>query len=115
MLVPHILSSFCPCPEFVQFMSYFCPNFVLFLSLSKVCPDFVLNVQVLSSQNPGFVLIFSGNRVFVHILSQLVTQIPGKIIGQFMDKMWTRLFSHKPPGHPAAGQKLDNLWTLLLT
>ena len=49
--------------------------------------------------------------MFVQKVASFFRQIHDKIVGQSMDKMWTQIFSHKTPGHPVAGHKLDIIWT----
>ena len=44
-------------------------------------------------------------------MSSFLTEIQDRIIRQSMDKFWMQIFSHKTPGHPVAGHKLDIIWT----
>ena len=50
------------------------------------------------------------NSVFALHLSKKLTEILLKILSQFLDKYWTRLFSYLQPGHTASGQILDKVW-----
>ena len=89
-----ILSTFCPLPEFVQYMSRHCLKNVLVLLLFKYC------------------LIFP---TFVQSLSNLLTIDHQQVGGQFLDKIWNGIFFHLQPCHPEStktGQTLDlNSWT----
>ena len=109
-------------PTFVSFLSHFCPNVSI---LSCYCPDLV---SFLSPSCPlshfwlfsvyfvlNFVPIWS---TFCHcgfsivpILSSFEPLLYGKSSGQILVITRTELFSHFLPGHPAAGQNVDNIWT----
>ena len=109
-------------PTFVSFLSHFCPNVPI---LSRYCPDLV---SFLSPSCPlshfwlfsvyfvlNFVPILSS---FCHcwfsivpILSSFEPLLYGKSSGQILVITRTELFSHFLPGHPAAGQNVDNIWT----
>ena len=99
------------CPEFVL-----CLDFVL--NMSRVCPYYVL-VQCMTNiclQYQTFVLaksnICPSDPTFVLSLSCWATKIDAKSERQNLVKLWTWLFTPLPSGHPAAGQNLDNHWTL---
>ena len=86
-----ILSNLCPCPSFVQvlsYKSYYCPGKIQFLSKRP-------------HSDPNNVLT----------MSNLLACTYQKVAGQSLDKYQNNLFSHSPPGYPADGQKLDKFWT----
>ena len=101
--------TFVHCPNFVPFLSYFCLTFVPFLSpvplLSWSCLSILSFVLIWTSfcphwsqKCPTFVLIWSPESM-----------------KNGEDRYWTKLrlnhFSTFLPGHPAAGQKVDNVRT----
>ena len=109
MWVPLLLSCLCP---IVLILSHYCPNLVS--DVSPFCPlsrFWLFSVYF----DLNFVPIWSSfchcGLSFVPILSCFEPQLLGKSWGQILDKTRTELFSHFLPGHPAAGQKVDNIWT----
>ena len=109
MWVSLLLSRFCPN---VPLLSHFCPDLVSLVS--PFCPlsrFWLFSVYF----DLNFVPIWSSfchcGLSFVPILSCFEPQLLGKSWGQILDKTRTELFSHFLPGHPAAGQKVDNIWT----
>ena len=104
------------------FLSCFCPNVLI---LSHYCPDWVLLVSPFCPLSRfwlfsayfdlTFVPIWSSFCHFwfiiVPILSSFEPQLHGKSSGQIQVITRTELFSHFLPGHPAAGQNVDNIWT----
>ena len=85
------MSSLCLDYVFVQYMASICLQYQTFvLTKSNICPS-----------DPTFVLS----------LSSWATKIDRKSARQNVVNLWTWLFTPLPSGHPASGQKLDNLWT----
>ena len=109
MWVSLLLSRFCPN---VPLLSHFCPDLVSLVS--PFCPlshFWLFSVYF----DLNFVPIWSSfchcGLSFVPILSCFEPQLLGKSWGQILDKTRTELFSLFLPGHPAAGQNVDNIWT----
>ena len=105
---PYFCLTFVHCPLFVLLLSYFCLTFVP--SLSSVPLLSCLCLSTLS-----FVLIWTS---FCHHWSQncptFVLIWPPESMGQILDKFRTKSFFYFLPGHPAPGQKADNIGTSVL-
>ena len=112
MRVPLLLSSFCLifvlmspfCPVIVPIWSHICPHPV-------PCPVYLLfSVYFVFNFVPIWSSFCNCWFSFVPILSSFEPQLHEKSSGQILVITRTELFSHFLPGHPAAGQNMDNIW-----
>ena len=104
-----LLSRFCPK---VLILSHYCPDLVSIVSRScPLSPFWLVSVYFVLSFVPIWSSFCHCRLSIVPILSCFEPQIPGKSWGQILVKTRTELFSLFLPGHPAAGQNVDNTWT----